>query len=94
MLYGTSKVGEFAGHPDLTYFDKEHLPHWIAYGQGWCQVHFVLYPQGLSIDTTEARENKGRTTTKRTMETLDEATTRKLYAMLKARFEPDEKPAP
>lgn len=89
VRYGSHTLREFAGFPELRYLDREHLPSWTVCGQGWCEVSIVLYAQGLHIHITEASERNGRTTTKETMETLDDAATRALYGMLKARYEPE-----
>ena len=86
MRHGQHKRDEFCGNPQLTYSDAEHIPSWTIRGDGWCEVRLILFDQGLSIDVTEAHKRAGRSTTKRTMETLDEAATRALYEMLKERF--------
>jgi hypothetical protein len=90
MRHGSFKRDEFCGNPRVTYTDTEHLPHWKTGGDGWCVVEFVLYKQGLSIDTMEASKTpSGRNgATRRTMETLDDAATRALFQMLKERYEP------
>jgi len=83
----------------LKVVQTEHTPHWKRYAsKGRATAEFTVgtylsmnhgdNSTQLAIDTEESYQNEeGRVTAKRTWVTFDEATTRKLYEMLKEHFE-------
>lgn len=90
ILKETAQLTEFAGHPKLAINLPEHCAHWKVGDNGHASVDFVLYrkpgdPPVLSIDTTEWTE--GAKSSKRTMVTINEESTRALYDLLRTRYE-------